>query len=100
MSDLTTGLKVQKFFEQNVISRLESWQEQLSDGDLHGFETEPSAQLSALHDHVCEVVLQVAAERAYEGLAASAKQGDCRKIVARPLQVRLSTGSHIEVGSP
>ena len=63
MSDLTTRSKVQKFFEQNIISRLESWQEQLSDGDLHGFETELSAQLSALHDHVCEVVLPAAAEQ-------------------------------------
>ena len=100
MSDLTTGSKVQKFFEQNIISRLESWQEQLSNDDLHGFETELSVQLSPLHDYVCEVVLPAAAEQSYEGLAASAKQGGCRKIVARPLKVWLSTESHIEVRSP
>lgn len=100
MSDLTTGSKIQKFFEQNVISRLKTWQDQLCDGDLHGFEAELSAQLSALHDQVCEEVLPVAAEQVYEELKASARQDGCRKIVARPLRVRLSTGSHIEVSSP
>jgi len=99
MTDLTTGSKIQKFFEQNVISRLENWQEQLSDGDLHGFETELSAQLSALHDQVCSLVMPAAAEQVHEELAAVARQAGCRKIVARPLRIRLSTGSHIEVGS-
>ena len=68
MSDLTTGSKVQKFFEQNVISQPENRQEQLSDSDLHGLETKLSAQLIALRNHVCRVVLPVAAEQAYEGL--------------------------------
>jgi len=100
MSDLTTGSKIQKFFEQTVISRIENWQKQLCDGDLHDFEAELSAQLSALHDQVCKVVLPAAAEQVYDELAACAKGDGCRKIVARPLQVRLSTGSHIEVCSP
>jgi hypothetical protein len=78
MSDLTTRSKIQKFFEQNVISSLESWQEQLSDGVLHGFETEWPAQLSALHGQVCKVVLPAAAELVYEELAAGAKEGSYR----------------------
>jgi len=100
MTDLTTRSKIQKFFEQTVISRIENWQKQLCDGDLHGFEEELSAQLSALHDQVCEVVLPAAAEQVYEGLAAGAKAAGCRKIVGRPMQVRLSTGSHIKICSP
>ena len=68
MPNPTTKLKVQKFSEQNVISQLESWRQQLSDGDLYDLETELSAQPSVLHDLVCKVVLPVAAEQAYEGL--------------------------------
>ena len=100
MTDLTTGSQIQKFFEQTVISRIENWQKQLCDGDLHGFESELSAQLSALHDQVCEVVLPAAAEQVYEGLACVAKAAGCRKIAKRLMQVRLSTGSHAEVCSP
>jgi hypothetical protein len=100
MTDLTTGSKIQKFFEQTVISRIENWQKQLCDGDLHGFEAELSTQLSALHDQVCEVVLPAAAEQVYEGLVSVAKAAGCRKIAKRPMQVRLSTGSYAEVSSP
>lgn len=100
MSGLTTRSKIRKFFEQKVIGQLENWQEQLSSGDIHGFETELHAELSALYDCVCETVLPAAAEQVYEQLEAKAKQDGCRKITARPLQVRLSTGSYIEVDSP
>ena len=100
MSGLTTGSKIRKFLDQNVISRLENWQEQLFKGDLYSFETELCAQLSALHDEVCEVVLPASAGQVYEKLAAKAKEDGCRKIIARPVQIRLSTGSYIEVDSP
>lgn len=100
MSDLSTGTKIRKFFEQHVLSRLENWQDQLCDGDLYGFEMDLSAQLSALHDQVCEEVLPVVAQRVYEELSDKAKEDGCRKIVVRPVQIRLSTGSHLEVNSP
>lgn len=100
MSGLTTKSKIRKFFEENVISQLENWHEQICSGDIHGFETELAAQLNAMHNQVCEEVLPAAAEQAYERLEAKAKQDGCRKITARPLQVRLSTGSYVEVDSP
>lgn len=100
MSDLTTASKVNKFFDQMVVSRLEKWREQLVAGDLHGFEKELSTQLRALHDWVCETVLSQAARQVYEPLAKEAREDGCRKIVPRPLKVRLSTGSHIELDSP
>lgn len=100
MSGLTTRSKIRKFFEEKVISHLENWHDQICSGDLYGFETELAAQLSAVHDQVCEEVLPAAAEQAYERLEAKAKQDGCRKITARPLKVRLSTGSYVEVSSP
>lgn len=100
MSDLTTGTKIRKFIEQQVISRLENWRDQLCDGDLYGFEMELSAQLRALHDQVCEVVLPAAAEQVYEELTDRARANGCRKVIARPVQIRLSSGSYIEVNSP
>ena len=100
MSDLTTAPKVNKFFDQMVVSRLENWREQLVAGDLHGFEKELSTQLGALHDWICKTVLSQAAQQVYEPLVKTAREDGCRKIVARPLQVRLSTGSHVELDSP
>lgn len=100
MSGLTTRSKIRKFIEQKVISRVENWQERLCNGDIYGFEMELCEQLSAVHDQVCKEVLPAAAEQVYEQLEAKAKEDGCRKITARPLQVRLSTGSHIEVNSP
>jgi hypothetical protein len=82
-------IKIQKFFEQNVISRLASWQEKLSDNGLHGFETELSTQLSALHDQVCKVVLPAAAAQMYKELAVGAKESGCRKIIAQPCSIIL-----------
>ena len=79
MSGLTTRSKIRKFFEQKVISRVENWQEQLCNGDIHGFEMELCEQLSAVYDQVCKEVLPAAAEQVYEQLEAKATPLDILK---------------------
>jgi hypothetical protein len=97
---LTTGSKIQEFFESQVLSQLENWTRQLSSGDLLGFENSLGDQLQQLHNHVCDELLPQAAGQVSDRLCGRAKAQGCRKIVHRPLRVKVSTGHFVEVASP
>lgn len=100
MPILTTAIKIQEFFETQVLSQLENWVEQIAQGDLLGFEQEIGEQLQQLSNRLCEEILPQAADRISEELIDNAKTQGCRKIVRRPMQLRLSTGHFVEVNSP
>ena len=100
MPTLTTTSKIQEFFENQVLSQLEIWTKQLLEGDLLGFEKRLIGQMKQLQNEICDELLPHAARQSYDSLRMQAKASGCRKIVARPLQVRLSTGHFVEVESP
>lgn len=100
MPILTTASKIQEFFEKEVLSELENWQNQLLSGDLLGFEQSLGEQLQQLHNCLCEELLPQAAEQVFENLKTKANTTGCQKIVARPLCIRMSTGHFVEVQSP
>ena len=95
-----TASKIQEFFENQVLSELENWQQQLVDGDLLGFEQSLQEHLKTLHNKVCVELLPQASEQVFDNLKKEAKTQGCRKIVKRDLSVRLATGHKMKVKSP
>lgn len=73
---------------------------QLVQGDLLDFEQSLAHNLLELSNRICEELLPQAANQVFEELQEQAKQEGCRKIVSRPLQVRLRTGHFVQVTSP
>ena len=100
MPILTTALKIQEFFESRIISCLEKWTTQLIQGDMLGFEQSLSSNLLELNNHICDELLPQVADQVFDELKEQAKRKGCRKIVRRPLQIRLRTGHFVEVENP
>lgn len=97
---LATATKIQEFFENQVLSELENWHQQLVDGDLLSFEQSLQERLKTLHNKVCVELLPQAGEQIFDDLKNDAKTQGCRKIVKRELSIRLATGQTIKVDSP
>jgi len=97
---LTTVSKIQEFFENQILTQLETWVKQLADGDLLGFEQCIADQLIQLNNKLCEELLPQAAEQIFDNLKEKSKAQGCRRIVRRSLSIRVSTGHILEVKSP
>jgi len=95
-----TASKIQEFFENQVLSELENWTQQLVRGDLLGFEQSLQEHLKTLHNKVCVELLTQVGEQIFDNLKENAKAQGCRKIVKRELPIRLATGHSVKVGSP
>ncbi|MEM1216238.1 MAG: hypothetical protein AAGJ82_11160 [Bacteroidota bacterium] len=100
MPTLATRSKIQEFFDNEVLSELKNWNDQLVDGDLLGFEQGLQARLKDLHNKVCEELLTQSAEQVFDGLKEESSRQGSRKITKRSLSIRIATGRTVKVPSP
>jgi len=100
MSPLTTSSKIANFVHKSISSQLEHWKTMLVEGQLYEFEQDLCQRMTDLYNVVCEELLPQAAEAAVEDLVREGKAAGGRKIVVRPLTLRIASGRQIEVKSP
>lgn len=92
--------KITSFFEEMLAGRTETWHSLLIQGDLYKFEQSLSEMLKQLYNHISELLVEQASEELLPVLAQKARAEGCRKLVARPMQIRIATGHSIRVMNP
>ena len=96
---LTTKLKIEKFLEKIVIESIEPWKNMLLKGDLYNYEKVLSESLAEVHNFISELLLGICSEELSEPLKEKGKKDGVKKMIQRPLSIRISTGYTIKVPS-
>lgn len=96
---LTTKSKIEKFLEKIVIESIEAWKNMLLKGDLYNYEKVLSESLAEVHNFISELLLGICSEELSEPLKEKGKKDGVKKMIQRPLSIRISTGYTIKVPS-
>ena len=99
MLDLATITNISEFFQTHIMDHLSDWLSLLVGGDLYGFESRLSDQLTASYNFISEQLLTQGAEQVLDKLSEEAKQAGHKGLRSRDLPLRIGTGHCIEVPS-
>lgn len=93
MSPSTTLTKIQTLFANTIASKYEDWLDLLKSGCLRQVELELFDSMNESYDLICTELLSFSASECTNDLIREAKLSGGRKIVQRPVSIRLATGS-------
>lgn len=99
MTHRATIAKIEEKFRNELLARIEEWQEMLLKGDLKGFESSLYSILMLLYNYTCELLLSRAAQRLTDQLSIQAKTKGARHLEQRKVAIRIATGHEVRVPS-